>query len=129
MRRGLWFLVPVLLVAVPACRHAQKDGETTKPTPVRLPVQVEVKNNFALPAEIFVVASGTSQRLGTVHPGMRAHYTIPPGLTGNGSVVIEARASSTNQVGRSGPLLLSSGAIVDFQVAEQLFNSTATIRP
>ncbi len=129
MRRSLWILVPALLLAAPACRHAQKDDDTNEPAPVRLPVEIEVKNNFALPAEIFVVASGTNQRLGTVHPGMRAHYTIPPGLIGNGSVVIEARASSTNQVGRSGPLLLSSGADVDFQVGEQLFNSTATIRP
>jgi hypothetical protein len=44
------------------------------------------------------------------------------------TVELEAHASSTTRVGRSGPMLLAPGVIVDFTVTSAMFNSTADIR-
>lgn len=129
MRRGLWIMVPALLLTTVACgRHQGEDDDLPGTTPAMSPVTVEVTNNFALPVEVVAVGSNITQRLGTVHPGMVGRFVIPPNMIGNGSVELEARASSTVQVARSGPMLLAPGAIVDFQIGAQLFNSTASIR-
>jgi len=93
------------------------------------PVKVEVVNNYALAVEIYVIGSGTTQRLGTVHPGMQGHFRLPPALIGNSSVELQARPTVSAQQFNSGPLLLQAGEIVDFMVASVLFSSTATIRP
>jgi hypothetical protein len=90
---------------------------------------MEVSNQHALPMEIYAFASGITQRLGTVHPGMSSHFTVPQNLIGNGSVRFEARPTGGGQPFRSGDLLLAPGAVVDFRIASQLFNSTVTRRP
>jgi hypothetical protein len=79
--------------------------------------------------EVYAFASGISQRLGTVHPGMSGRFTIPQNLIGNGSVRFEARPSGGGQPFRSGEILLEPGAVVDMEIAAQLFNSTVTRRP
>ncbi len=125
MLRGLRVLVPALLFTASACSHSGA-GEV-KPTDV--PVSVEVTNQHALPMEIYAVGSGITQRLGTVHPGLSSHFTIPQNLVGNGSVRFEARPPGGGQPFRSGETLLAPGAVVDFKIAAQLFNSTVTRRP
>lgn len=125
MRNGSWALIPGLLLAVTACGPGI--GSSTTPGPEANPVRVEVTNNYALPVEIFAVGSGITQRLGTVHPGMNGHFTVPPNMVGNGVVEFQARTDA--QTYRSGPVMLAPGRIVDLGIGAQLFNSTATLRP
>jgi hypothetical protein len=123
--RALRVLVPGLLLTASACAHS--GGGEVQPT--EIPTYVEVTNQHALPMEVYAFASGITQRLGTVHPGMSGHFTLPQNLIGNGSVRFEARPSGGGQPFRSGELLLAPGAVVDFRIAAQLFNSTVTRRP
>jgi hypothetical protein len=129
MLRGLRLLVPALILSASACSHSG-GGETSPQIRENgIPAYVEVENQHALPMEVYAFASGITQRLGTVHPGMSGRFTIPPNLIGNGSVRFEARASGGGQPFRSGEILLEPGAVVDFRIATQLFNSTVTRRP
>ena len=127
MRRRYWMVLPLLLLALPGCRRAS-DEAPLPADPILSPIDVEVVNNHAVPVEIFISGAGINHRLGTVHPGMSAHYQIPPGMVGNGALEFQAWSRSGRQPYRSGPILLSPGAIVDFVVGQVLFNSTATIR-
>jgi hypothetical protein len=126
MPRRSWILLSLLLLAGSACRRASEEGPLPA-DPIQSPISIDVVNNQPLPVEIFIVGAGVNHRLGTVHPGMTAHFEVPPGMVGNGSLELQARSSS-NRTARSGPLLLSPGAIVDFVVARPPFNSTATLR-
>jgi hypothetical protein len=124
--RGSWLLVPVVLLAGSAC--ARGHGGTVAPGDSP-PVHVEVTNRYALPVEIYAVGAGITHRLGTVHPGMAAHFVIPQTMIGGGPIELQASPGTSSRDFRSGQLLLSPGAVVDFVVAPVLFNSTATIRP
>ena len=126
MLRGSWLLVPVVLLAGSACAHRSSTDEVQ---PVGAPAYVEVTNHFSLPMEIFVGGSGINQRLGTVHPGMSGHFVIPSTLVGNSSVRFEARPTGNGTPFRSGDILLAPGTVVDFTIADVLFNSTVTRRP
>jgi hypothetical protein len=129
MLRGLRLLVPALLLTASACAHS--GGGEAKPE-IResgIPAYVEVRNQHALPMEVYAFASGITQRLGTVHPGMSGRFTVPQNLIGNGSVRFEARPSGGGQPFRSGEILLEPGSVVDLEIAAQLFNSTVTRRP
>ena len=129
MLRGLRLVVPALLLTATACAHS--GGGEAKPE-IResgIPAYIEVRNQHALPMEVYAFAAGITQRLGTVHPGMSGRYTIPQNLIGNGSVRFEVRPSGGGQPFRSGEILLEPGAVVDLEIAAQLFNSTVTRRP
>jgi hypothetical protein len=129
MLRGLRLLVPALILSAAACSHSG-GGETSPQIRENgIPAYVEVENQHALPMEVYAFASGITQRLGTVHPGMSGRFTIPPNLIGNGSVRFEARASGGGQPFRSGEILLEPGSVVDMRIEAQLFNSTVTRRP
>lgn len=121
MVRSLLLLAAVV-VGSACARHAGS------PEPERLPVLVEVKNEYGLAMEVYIVSTGTRHRLGTVHPGTSAQFTVPPALIGNSSVELQAQPNASNKMARSGPLLVSPGAIVDFLITAQLFNSYAAIR-
>jgi hypothetical protein len=125
MLRGLRILVPALLLTASACAHP--GGGEIKSSDI--PVYLEVTNQHALPMEIYAFASGITQRMGTVHPGMAGHFVVPQNLIGSGSVRFEARPNGAGQPFRSGEILLAPGAVVDFRIAPQLFNSTVTRRP
>ena len=125
MLRGLGLLIPGLLLTASACAHS--GGGEVQPTDS--PAYVEVTNQHALPMEIYALGSGITHRMGTVHPGMAGHFVVPPNLIGNGSVQFEARPSGSGQPFRSGDILLAPGAVVDFVIGAQLFNSTVTRRP
>jgi hypothetical protein len=123
--RGLRILAPALLLTASAC--ARSGGEELEPTGTA--VSVEVTNRHALPMEVYAMGSGITHRLGTVHPGMAGHFVVPQNLVGNSSVRLEARPSGNGQPFRSGEILLAPGAVVDFVIAPQMFNSTVTLRP
>ena len=119
----------VLMLALALLGSGCAKGGTDEPRPSESPVRVEVTNHHALPIEIYAVRHGASQRLGTVHPGMDAHFVIPANFTRSGSVELQAFPAASSQSFRSGELLLAPGTIVDLVVAPQLFSSTATLRP
>ncbi|HYF40766.1 MAG TPA: hypothetical protein VD930_13810, partial [Gemmatimonadales bacterium] len=91
-------------------------------------VELEVTNGNALPMQVYASGSGITHRVGTVHPGMEAHFVIPQNLVGGGSVQFEARPSGGGQPFRSGEIMLEPGTLVQFEIAAQLFNSTVTRR-
>ena len=128
MRRSSWMLLPLLLLLIPACRRAS-DEEPLAADPLLAPIVIEVVNHQPLPVDVAIIGAGVNHRLGTVHPGMAAHFEVPPGMVGNGSLELQAISSASPQPARSGPMLLAPGAIVDFVVARPPYNSTATIRP
>ena len=78
--------------------------------------------------EVYATAKGINHRMGTVHPGMRSQFFLPQNLLGGGSVRFEARPSGGGESFRSEDLLLTSGSIVEFNIATQLFNSTVSRR-
>jgi hypothetical protein len=123
--RGLRFVVPVLLLTATACARSG-GGDEPKPSEGR--VYVQVSNQHALPMEVYAMASGINHRLGTVNPGMKSQFFLPQNLVGSGSVRFEARPSGGGQPFRSGDLLLAPGAIVQFNIAAQLFSSTVERR-
>ena len=125
MLRRLRILAPGLLLAASACAHS--GGGEFQPT--GSPVSVEVSNRHALPMEVYAIGSGITHRLGTVYPGMASHFVVPQNLVGNSSVRFEARPGGNAQPFRSGDILLAPGAVVDFVIGAQLFNSTVTRRP
>ena len=125
MLGALRVLVPGLLLTAAACGRSRP----AEVHPNALPAYVEVRNQHALPMEIYAIGSGISHRMGTVHPGMGGHFVVPQNLIGSGSVHLEARPGTSGQPFRSGELLIAPGAVVDFVVGDQLFNSTATLRP
>ena len=94
------------------------------------PVRVEVRNKYGLPMDVYAQGGGSNQLLGTVYPGAVKAFVIPQPIANSGSVELQAHPSAMwREVARSGPLILSPGAVVDFVIAAQLFASTATIRP
>jgi hypothetical protein len=125
-------IIPGLLFAAAACAHHKVDTDPN-PEPALAdspPVRVEVRNKYALPMEIYVVGGGSNQRLGTVYPGTVKAFVIPQAIANSGSAELQAHPSAdARDVARSGPLMLSPGAVVDFVIGTQLFSSTATIRP
>lgn len=129
MRRAAILLSSALLLAGgSACARHTQDSEVVEPAPE--PVQVEMKNLFALPVEVFAFGGGSNFRLGVVHPGMTGHFKIPLNITRGGSTefMLTTNSSATNPW-KSGPMLLSPGVTVDIVAAQRLFSSTATIRP
>ena len=126
MFRRVGVIVPGLLLLAAACaRGTGADAPNASTHPVR----VEVTNRHALAVEVYAVGSGMEQRLGTVHPGMNARFTIPFNLTTSGGVELLVGPEASNQRFNSGELLLAPGSVVDLIVTPQLFSSTATIRP
>jgi hypothetical protein len=122
--RGLNVLAAGLLLTLSGCSPS---GGSVEPDNRR--VTVEVVNRHALAMEVYALGSGIVHRLGTVDPGMSAHFAVPQNLIGSSSVRLEARPTGVGRPFRSGDLLIAPGSVVDFVIAPQLFNSTVTLRP
>jgi hypothetical protein len=88
---------------------------------------VVVTNHFTAPTEVIAVGSGISHRLGIVHPGMVSEFVLPQAVIGGGTVELFGEVAGSRA--RSGPLLLLPGAVVDFEIANPLYHSTAVVRP
>jgi hypothetical protein len=127
MRHGSLFLLAGLLVAGMACAHG-RGGAANAPQAQSADsiVQLNVTSNYTLPMDVYIVGSGIRRRLGTVSPGITSHFVVPKAMIGNGPV--EFTAGGADSTARSGQLLLGLGDIVDFVIANPLFNSRATVR-
>lgn len=91
-------------------------------------IQVHVTNHHSSAVEVYAVASGTSYQMGTVLPGLEGFFTLRQAMVDAGPVEFVAQPYG-GTAARSGRLLLVPGDIVDFEVAEHLLNSSATVRP
>jgi hypothetical protein len=111
-----------LLLASSACAFGvSAAGDIPRPT------QLEARNESGAPIEIWAAGSGTSYRVGTVHPGLTERFALRPGMVINGAVEFTAR-SADGHVVQSGPMLLRSGDVVDFALTPHTATSTATVR-
>jgi len=121
-------LAALALAGASACAKQAPESEVVEPAPE--PVQVEMKNLFALPVEVYAFGGGSNFRLGVVHPGMTGHFKVPLNITRGGSTefMLTTNSSATNPW-KSGPMLLSPGVTVDIVAAQRFFSSTAVIRP
>ena len=97
-------------------------------------IRLFVNNRSTNSMDIYARASGSSYRVGTVGPGMTAEFVLRDVLLASGGQVelmAEPRGGTRNAADRiqSGPLQLSRGNIVDFEIATQRLGSTVTVRP
>jgi hypothetical protein len=125
MRRLLLSLLAVALLS--GCSKSGVSDVTPYSSGARS--YLDVKNHFALPVEIIISGHGTTMRLGTVHPGMSAQYTIPRTFGNGQTITFTADAGPGQFPYHSADILVQPGMIVDMEVASVLFNSTAVIRP
>ena len=121
------FAVAGLVIAACACTHAAAPKQAAAPTKSGSEVRVEVTNHYSLSAELYAVAAGVKQRLGTVNPGVTRTFLVPPGMLGAGPLSILAEITNENPV-VSGSLQLVPGDVVAFEIATHLIGSTAHVR-
>lgn len=124
MPRSSRFFMAGLLLAGVSCAHRRPDADAG---PVDSPVHVNVINHYTLPVDVIAVGAGITYRMGTVHPGIASHFVLRQSMIGNGPVEFVAQPVGTESPVRSGQLLLAPGDVVDFEIAEHLLNSTATV--
>lgn len=121
------FLSVGLVLAAIACTHGATPREAATPTKTGSEVRVAVTNHYSLSAELYAVAAGVKQRLGTVNPGVTRTFAVPPGMLGAGPISIIAEIINENPV-ISGSLQLVPGDVVEFEIATHLIGSTAHVR-
>ncbi|MDX2192403.1 MAG: hypothetical protein NW201_03545 [Gemmatimonadales bacterium] len=109
--------VPVVTSAPPVAGAAVRQGD----------VVLEALNQFALPVDVVASGSGIQQRLGTVDPGMRARWRIPPGIVAGRSLQLQVNAGTAAPPWRSEALLVAPGNGVSLTIGAQLFNSVAVV--
>jgi hypothetical protein len=127
MRRRSWCLIAALVLAGTSCGHRRGTAADTGTPGVENPVHLNVINHYTLPVDVFVIAAGTTYRMGTVHPGVPSHFVLREAMVMNGPVELVAQPAGTESPVRSGQLLLAPGDVVDFEIESHLLNSTATV--
>ena len=129
MRKLTGMLTAGFLLVGAACASGMNPSRNPETEPDGTAVRVHVTNLYNGPIAVFAVGRGTSYKLGTVLPGFASQFTVRPAMIGQGTVEFVAETGNGEQPVRSGPLLLSPGKTVDFRIATQLLNSSATVRP
>lgn len=124
---GQTIMAAAVLLASSACAHGIGAAGATPSGDGGRPVQLQVSNRSEGPIEVFATGSGTSYRIGTVHPGIDGNFVVRRGMVENGAVEFVAR-SMTGHLIESGPLLLAPGDVVDFALTRFSATSTATVR-
>jgi hypothetical protein len=93
-------------------------------------VVVNVTNNYALPMDVFAIASGSTFRLGTVNPGIGSRFTLHKNLFAtNHQVTFLAQATGYGPRTTTDRVYVTPGNTVDFVIATNLVGSLATVRP
>lgn len=118
-------LVAVVLLAAVACSH-RKPG--AQPVPRPDPILVHVKNENFLDMNIAVVISGVSRRLGQVPGNSSGDFKVDYMLTVGQTIQITGTPIGGRGIATSGPLSVSEGQMIDFEIGSTLRQSTATIR-
>lgn len=127
MRKPTMLGLLALLLGNSACAFgAGAAVDNTAGGPAR-PVQLQVTNTSGGPIEIYAAGSGTSYRVGTVHPGLTGRFVIRPTMAANGAVEFTAHSSVWGTVS-SGPMLLRPGDVADFALTPHTATSVASVR-
>ncbi len=117
-----------MLLASWACAHgAAAVSEGARPSDAQRPVRLEVTNESGAPMKVFAAGPGTYYWIGTVYPGLRERFVVPPGMAVRGAIEFLARSSSGSLV-RTGPLQLAPGDVVDFALTPHAATSMARVR-
>jgi hypothetical protein len=128
VRNYLRFAIAVLIMTGAACSHHH--GATAGPQPARLPVTVNVTNNYETSIEVFAVGAGTSYHIGSVAPGIVRSFELSMNLIGSGgSVRFLAQVTGYGPRVQTDDVVLSPGDVVDFEITTNFFDSRATVRP
>jgi hypothetical protein len=115
----------VVLLAAVACSH-KKPGTPPEPRPD--PILVHVKNENFLDMNIAVVISGVSRRLGQVPGNSSGDFKVDFMLTVGQTITITGTPIGGRGIATSGPLSVSEGQMVEFEIGSTLRQSTATVR-
>lgn len=89
---------------------------------------VHVKNENFLDMNVAVVVSGVSRRLGQVSGNSSANFKVDYMLTVGQSITITGTPIGGRGIATSGPLNVSEGQIIEFEIASTLRQSSATVR-
>ncbi len=113
-----------------ACAHPRRGPAQGAATPaVDSTVHLYVRNNYVQPVQVFASTSGTQYLMGTALPGLVSHFQLRKALlAAGGNVEFLAVPADNAPTVHSGQLLLNPGDIVDFEIADHLLGSTATVR-
>lgn len=114
-----------LLLVTIACSRG-KPGAPPEPRPE--PILVHVKNDNFLDMNVAVVVSGVSRRLGTVTGNSSADYKVDYLMTVGQSITITATPIGGRGFATSGALSVGEGQVIEFHIATQLQQSSATVR-
>jgi len=128
VRRRSRFVLAGLFLTSAACAQGHGAGADTGVVQPAT-VHVTVTNHYRTDVEIFVVASGSTFRLGSVAPGLDRTFALPRGMVGNGSVELTAQPAGYGPIVRSGTLIVSPGDLVYFEITTNWIDSRATVRP
>jgi hypothetical protein len=128
VRNSLRFVTVALILTGAACAHHH--GTPAGPQPARMPVTVNVTNNYKTNVEVFAVGVGTSYHLGTVAPGIARSFELPMGMVGGGGYIrLLAQVTGYGPRVQSDDLVLSPGDVVNFEITTNFLDSRATVRP
>jgi hypothetical protein len=117
------------LLALAACATGGGGRYSSEVGPDTRPVRVTVTNNYGLPAEIYVVGCGTTQRLGLAFPGLVSRYVVPPALYNCGGLAeFVAQPGGRERPVSAGLEMLGPGDVVDFQITTHLIASYTSVR-
>jgi hypothetical protein len=124
---GPVFVSAAVIVASSGCARGFTSAGDPAPVERGRAVQLQVSNTSGGPMEVYAAGSGTTYRVGTVHPGLSERFVVRQGVVLDGSVEFVAR-SAEGRIVRSGPMLLRSGDVVDFALTPHGATSTSTVR-
>jgi hypothetical protein len=115
------------LLACSACALGVGAGGQAGAADAGAPVHLQVTNSSGGPMDIYATGSGTSYRVGTVHPGLTGRFEVRRTVVGTGAVEFTAQ-SADGHVLESGPMLLRPGDVVDFALTPHTATSMASVR-
>jgi len=122
---GFARLAGVLLVLFAACSHNNQPETEADFRPD--PIPVNVTNENFLDMNVAVVAGSSSRRLGTVNGNSSGQFKIPWSLANGQSLVLTATPIGGQGFGRSAPLNISPGQVIEFKVGSVLRQTVATV--
>ena len=123
-QRRIRALCAGLVVGAAGCAGSQASNATpTRDSTIRL----SVKNEFGFPVTVYAIGSGTTWSAGRVMPEAVRNFTVPQAVVANGVVEFVVSGEGDESV-RSGPLVVTSGRIVDFTISRPLSTSSAVVR-
>ena len=91
------------------------------------PIEIHVQSEHFLDANVYIVAGGVTQRLGTVIGNSKAKFTYPWNNGLASGVVMVATTIGGQGSGRSMNLSVNPGQIIEFTIASRLAQTYATV--